>query len=323
MLTVYTFMSLQCIHMKKLTHFWQKLHTPQKIAYFFGYGVMLTGIAHLVAYLLTPGAVLEGPIGFRKPMVFGLSAGFTLVTMGWILQFYKSRPKLHTVMMSLMSAALVIEIIIIDVQRFRGLPSHFNMGTTLDMALWFTMGMSILIFALVSTTEALLSLEKMKGTPAMNLAIRAAMLLFFFSQISGQLIVSHGTEHVMPNGVFLMENVETSTTVGEAGNLKLPHAISLHSIQALPLLGLLLIGLSWSERTQKFLVCSATIGFTAITLFTQLHAYSGKSIWDLPPGQGLFMTSSLILFLMPFAIAVIGQGLRFMSYCPFRKMHHV
>jgi hypothetical protein len=292
--------------MKNITQSWSQLETPQKIAYFFGYGVMLTGLAHLILYLLSPEAVLEGPIGFRKPMVFGLSAGFTLVTMGWLLKFYKSRPRLHTIMMSMMSAALVIEIIIIDLQRYRGLPSHFNMGTPLDTALWSIMGLSILIFASVSTTQAILSFGKLSGSPSMNLAIRTSMILFFFSQISGQLIVSHGMEKVFVQGTFVLENIEHSTTVGEAGNLKLPHAISLHSIQALPLLGLLLMGVGVSEKTKNCFVISSAIGFAVITLFTQLHAYSGMSIWSLTTFQFTLLIISFIFFLAPYLISVVA-----------------
>ena len=291
--------------MSKITSLFNNLGTPQKVAYLFGYGVMITGLAHLITFLLTPDAVLEGPIGFRKPMVFGLSAGFTLVTMGWLLKFYKSRPRLHTAMMAMMSAALIIEIIIIDVQRFRSLPSHFNMGTPLDAALWSIMGLSILIFASVSTTQAILSFGKLTGSPTMNLAIRTSMILFFFSQISGQLIVSHGMNQVMVEGTFVLENIEHSTTVGEAGNLKLPHAISLHSIQALPLLTLLLPVVVLSRRALRALVLGGALGFASITLFTQLHAYNGKHITDLSYGQIIFLGLSLMVFLVPFIVAII------------------
>ena len=299
--------------MKRIQQIWSQFGTPQKIAYSVGYGVMLTGLVHLVWYLVSPGAILEGPVGFRKPMVFGLSAGFTLVTMGWLLNFYKSRPRLHTVMMSMMSAALVIEIIIIDMQRIRGLPSHFNMGTPLDAALWSTMGITILVFATVATTQAILSFGKLTGTPSMNLAIRISMLLFFFSQLSGQFVVTHGMSQVLVDGTFILENVETSTTVGEAGNLKLPHAISLHSIQALPLLGLLLLGIPFSKNLQLALVVAAGLGFSAITAFAQTQAFAGKAMTDLTAPQTILMGACVLVFLAPYAFTLITRAAGILS----------
>lgn len=41
--------------------------------------------------------------------------------------------------------------------------------------------------------------------------------------------------------LFGLEIVGHSTTGGEAGNLKLPHAISLHGIKVLPFLAMLLV----------------------------------------------------------------------------------
>ena len=144
----------------------------------------------------------------------------------------------------------------------------------------------------------------------MNLSIRTSMILFFFSQISGQLIVSHGMAHVLVDGAFVMENIETSTTIGEAGNLKLPHAISLHSIQALPLLGLLLLGLPLTSKHKQYLVLSAAIGFACITAFTQWLAYQGSAIQDVNSAQAGFLGLSLFAFLVPFLAAT---GIRILS----------
>ncbi|MBK1876680.1 hypothetical protein [Pelagicoccus mobilis] len=286
------------------------LSTPQSIAYWAGFAVMLTGLVHLLAYPFVESAVWSGPLGYRKLVVFGLSAGFTLVTMGWLLKFYPPKPRLHKAMMSAMSAALVLEIIIINTQHFRGLPSHFNVGTPLDTLLWSTMGLSILCFAIVSTTQAILAFGKLVGSPAMKLAIRTSMVLFFFSQLSGQLIVIHGMNHVLQDGAFLIENVASSTTYGEAGNLKLPHAISLHSIQALPLLALMIIGLGLNKRQQELLIWVSSIGFAGVTFFSQVHAYTGRSIFDLDTFGTLIMIVSLIGFLTPFIYATTAQILR-------------
>ncbi len=288
----------------------------RRIAYYAGFAVMLTGLAHLLAVPFLENAIWSGPTGMRKPIVFGLSAGFTLVTMGWLLKFFPHKPRLHTTMMSAMAVALVLEIIIINAQRLRGLPSHFNVGTAIDSALWAIMGLSIFCFAIVATTQAVLSFGKLSASPAMKLAIRTSMVLFVFSQVSGQLIVLHGMNHVLQEGVFIMENVATSTTIGEAGNLKLPHAISLHAIQALPLLALMLLGIGLNKRQQELLVWTSATGFAGITLLTQFHAYTGRSAFDLDTGKAFIMVLSLIAFFTPFIFTTTAQILRLAKETP-------
>jgi len=51
----------------------------------------------------------------------------------------------------------VLEVVIIDVQAWRGTASHFNVSTTLDMVLFFVMGAAILLQTLVSVAIGLLA----------------------------------------------------------------------------------------------------------------------------------------------------------------------
>lgn len=290
----------------KITFSWANLPPYQKIAYVCGFLVMLTGLAHLVAFPFIDEAQWSGPAGFRKTIVFGLSAGLTLVSMGWLLRFFDPKPRLHTIMMSAMSLALVIEIVIIDLQRFRGVPSHFNMSTPFDSILWTAMGLSILVFATVSTLQAILSFGRMNATPSMALAIRTSMILFFLSQLSGQLIVKNGMSLVLDGNIFLMENVAISTTYGEAGNLKLPHAIALHAIQALPLLGLILLRTRLSEASKTFWVALCFSGFLGISLLAQIQAYKGKAIHDLDTLSAMALGASVFAFTIPYLQSMIA-----------------
>ena len=289
-----------------------RLPVPQRLAYVFGFGVMLTGLAHLLGFAILEDPQWSGPVGFRKPVVFGLSAGFTLVTMGWLLSFYQPRPRLHTLMMGAMSAALVIEIIIIDLQRFRGLPSHFNMGTPLDAALWSTMGLSILVFAIVSTLQGILSLGKLNASPELATAIRASMLLFVYSQLSGQFIVAHGMTAMFQDGIFAIENAAIATTVGENGDLKLPHALSLHSIQALPLLALLMIGSPVSHRWRIWLIRTSALGFALVVAVAQYRAFAGNPLFGSDVTENGPLALGAAAFALPFGTIATSQIIRFL-----------
>ncbi|NER01101.1 MAG: hypothetical protein F6K30_31160, partial [Cyanothece sp. SIO2G6] len=103
------------------------------------------------------------------------------------------------------------------------------------------------------------------------------------------------------------------STVGESGDLKLPHAISLHAIQVLPLLSIFLIGLKLSKLRQDLLVWLASLGFGAIVIFTQINAFAGRSIFDLDTFRTGILVASLIGVIMPFAYATLAQLNRFRS----------
>ncbi|MEM9157530.1 MAG: hypothetical protein AAGB46_00670 [Verrucomicrobiota bacterium] len=292
---------------------WAEAPFSRQVAYSVGILALLSGIAHLAAFPFIENASWSGPAGLRKTTIFGISTGLTLITMAWLFRYFQTLPKLHSTILYTMSAALFIEIIIIDLQRFRGVPSHFNMSTPFDAALWSTMGFFILVFAIVATAQAVLAFGKLNASPAMASAIRSSLILFFFSQVSGQLIVSHGLSQVVQNGEFVIENIAASTTYGEAGNLKLPHAITLHSIQAIPLLGLLIAPLAIPANRQRFWVWTSATGFLGVSLIAQVQAYLGKSIQNLDTPTSIALVLSLCAFGMPFFYALIAHLKRILS----------
>lgn len=55
----------------------------QRFAYVCGALLALSGVVHLGVYLVD-GGPWGGPISWRKPVVFGLSFGIAIVTLGWI-----------------------------------------------------------------------------------------------------------------------------------------------------------------------------------------------------------------------------------------------
>lgn len=167
--------------------------TAERIALISGVISLLSFVAHLLVFPFIDDAVWAGPIGFRKPAMFGFSVGVTLLSLGWMIRYFAPRPRLQTALVGTMSGALLLEVAIIAFQRFRGVPSHFNMATLFDGLLWSMMGLAIIVFALLAIVQAVWSFGQLNAPPAVRTAIRAAMVLLVFSQISGQLIVLNGT----------------------------------------------------------------------------------------------------------------------------------
>ena len=282
----------------------------QRIACAVGTLVILTGVLHLLCFPMSINAVWSGPTGARKLVVFGISTGLTIITMGWILKFMKPKPVLYSVMMLIISTVLLIEIFIINIQYFRGVPSHFNVSTPFDIVMWSAMMVCIFIFMAVALLQTVLTFTSSNASPIMTIAIRASMLLFMFSQVSGLMIVSNGESIVFQNGQFIIENIAMATTVGAAGDLKLPHALSLHAIQLIPLMALLLASLEGSEKNSIRLLYVGVFGFSGLVLISFTQALSGKQFLNLDTVSALLLMLSVVAFLLPYFYSITKGSFR-------------
>ena len=85
---------------------------------------MLSGLAHLGVWLFL-GGQWEGPVSWRKPILFGISTGMTVLSIGWLVP--KLRPsKIDMFLSAGLGISLVVEVALITVQQWRGVASHFN-----------------------------------------------------------------------------------------------------------------------------------------------------------------------------------------------------
>lgn len=277
---------------------------PQRLAAWAGVAAFAGGLAH-VGLALLPDAAWSGPTGLRKPAVFGLSIGVTLWSLAWLTGRLNLRPWLQRLALGAMSATLLLELLVIALQRARGVPSHFNLGTPLDAALWTLMGASIAVFAFLAFVLAVLAWKHLPVPPALAAALRASLLIFALSQLSGQFLAVHGTGTVFVEGRYRAENLAHASTFGAAGNLKLPHALSLHAIQILPLLGFLLTRVGAAGRRGATWVWTSAAGFFGVFALAQSQALAGRAPADLDTGTALLLAVSLTAFLVPWLFAAV------------------
>src|SRR5207249_4741748 len=69
-----------------LRSFWTRGRHIERIGYLVGLLLLTSGIVHL-GILSLGGGSWDGPLSFRKPAVFGLSFGLTLITIVWTASF--------------------------------------------------------------------------------------------------------------------------------------------------------------------------------------------------------------------------------------------
>ena len=157
--------------------------------------LVLSGIIHTVVWLID-GTSLAGPVSWRKPILFGFSAGVTLLSMAWLTEKLPRR-RGDSLLFPLFGLAVVLEVLLISLQTWRGVPSHFNRATPLDASILVGIESLILFVTLVIVDLTWRSFGPMEvlspRTEAdMTLAIRGGMLLLLFSCLMGFVLVAYG-----------------------------------------------------------------------------------------------------------------------------------
>jgi hypothetical protein len=256
-----------------LLGYWHQARPPQRFASVVGAALIVVGLGHLAAWLLVGGA-WAGPVSFRKPTTFGISFGLTTITLAWVAGQLRISDRTGWLLLGPLALADTWEVVWVSVQRWRGVPSHFNFDTTLDTLLFLLGGAAIAVTVTVILVLTVLAFTAMSAPPSMALAIRAGLLILLVAQGVGGWMIQHG---VGPAS----EGVTTGlTTFGPAGMMKVPHAVTIHAIQVLPALAWLLSFAALPERRRVVLVGTATFGYAALVVVSVLQAATGVAPLD-------------------------------------------
>jgi hypothetical protein len=248
---------------------WREPRARQLVA--LGLLLVASGVAHLLVWAIL-GGPWEGPVTWRKPILFGISGGLTSLSAAWV--WTRLPPRLGDVWLAAAAAwALFVEVFLIDLQQWRGLASHFNRATPLDSVLYDAMGVLILFVTAVLVDLTVRLFRSGAGlTPDMLLAARAGMVFLVIScglgiwvSVYGDLRVAAGLE---------------PERYGEAGVPKFPHGAVIHAIQWLP-------AVAWTARraglgtaARRGLVLAATLATAALLAFALVQTFTGHARFD-------------------------------------------
>lgn len=243
--------------------------------------------------------LVTGLPAWVKPTKFAISVGIYAVSWAWLIALVREHlperagrraHRLGTVVAVLAG----LELVLIIIQAARGQMSHFNNATAFDATLFSVMGVSI-VAVWLATLYVAAQLCRVRGLdPARALAIRAGALLsavgaalaFLMTgpkpgqiEAGAQVIGAHtvGLPDGGPGLAFL-----GWSTVG--GDLRIPHFVGLHALQALPFLaiGLELLARRFTvladARIRLRLTATGAAGYTAILVLVTWQALRGQSI---------------------------------------------
>jgi hypothetical protein len=225
--------------------------------------LVLSGLGHALVFLVD-GGPWEGPVSWRKPIVFGLSFGITLATLTWIVGLLKAPRTVAWAVVGTLSVASVGEVVLISLQKWRGVPSHFNEDTQFDETVFSLMGSLVSLVVAITVIVTVWSFFRLAAPSALALAVRAGLVLMLVAQLVGVQMIAVG-----------------GNTFGAHGALKLPHAFTLHAVQVLPLLALALMVAGTVERQALRVVALGTVGYSCLVASTMVQTYRGRAPLDL------------------------------------------
>jgi hypothetical protein len=275
---------------------WQERRPYQTFAWILGAIVVLSGIVHFAVFLVDGGS-WKGPVSWRKPVTFGLSFGLTTITLAWVAGMLRHRRGLAVATVTVAVTA-ALEVFFVSLQKWRGVPSHFNDSTQFDSSIFALMGLTVAVLGIAIVVITIYAMRQFDAGPAMVVAVRVGLMVLIASQFLGGAIIANGE-------IIDKDPLETDLAIfGAAGVMKLPHAVTMHAIQVLPILALMLSATSLPSRRRRNVVWLAAAGYIGLIGATLLQTFEGRSPVDLTPlALGVVVASALLGGIAIFGLA--------------------
>jgi hypothetical protein len=200
-----------------------------------------------------------------KPIKFSISIAIYVWTLAWYLRYLAARERAVRTISWGVSICVLSEIVGITLQSARGVPSHFNVTTPLNAALFAAMGTMIGINTVLLIWACVLFFVDRPDLPASYLwGIRFGLVLFLLASFEGVFMVMHGSHTVgAPDGGAGLPFVNWSL---EHGDLRVMHFAGMHALQVLPLAGYWIARSGRAEAVQVF--------YTAVVFLLYLSTMS-------------------------------------------------
>ncbi|WP_344321338.1 hypothetical protein [Streptomyces macrosporus] len=258
--------------------------------------------------------LLDGvPIWF-KPLKFSVSFALYCATLAWMLSLLTRGRRTGWWAGTVVAATSAIEMAIIVLQVVRGKRSHFNNETPFDRALFDAMGATVAVLWLGALVIAVLLFRSSAIDRAAAWAVRLGAVLALVGAGLGFLMVMPTPEQTaaaergvarvigahsvgVPDGGPTMPLTGWSAT---GGDLRIPHFVGMHALQALPLLLLVLLALASRfprlrhESVRLRLVLVGAGVYTAVLGLVTWQALRGQSLVR-PDGLTLAVAAAVVV----------------------------
>ncbi|MDB4733086.1 hypothetical protein OAF42_01450 [Planctomicrobium sp.] len=254
-----------------------------------GFMLLASGVVHVVIWK-NSGTPWEGPISFRKPVLFGISTGLTAISLHCVWGAIRPR-SLDKILQWFTALAILVEVSLITLQTWRGVPSHFNHSTVIDSAIHWCMDVCIVWITLIICD---LTIQVFRNTASEGLQIIAyqqGMLLLVVSCMIGFFILWLGFQQQADGG--------NPSQFGNSGVMKYPHGIMIHAIQFLPCLAWSLSKKNRSNQWGYWCLILASVGCWGLLFFSLLQTFTGHARFDMNSMNRCLLIISSVAITLP------------------------
>lgn len=255
--------------------------------------LMIAALAVAVVGLLIDPRTITGAPAWLKPAKFAVSITIYTFTLAWIFSLIPNWVRTRRSVEWTTAIVMVLEVVIIDLQAFRGTTSHFNVGTLFDGVAFSIMGAAIVTQTLATIAVAVALWRERLPDAALGWALRLGMIITIVGAMTGglmtrptgaQLTAARAGERMLiagahtvgaPDGGPGLPGTGWST---EHGDLRVAHFVGLHALQILPVIALVLRRSRVKTAARVRLTVVASISYAALFLILLTQALRGQSL---------------------------------------------
>ncbi len=222
-----------------------------------------------------------------KPMKFGISVSIYAFTLAWIVSLFQraivqtAGPDPLTRRLRRLGLWISImmygEILFVTLQAARGVRSHFNHDSPLDDAIYSIMGLMILantILVVVFFLPAFQHRFSGRLTPALRLGIQTGVVIFLIGSVFGGIM--SGLDRHTIGGADGGAGIPVLNWSTRFGDVRMVHALGLHALQVLPIVGWWVSEKAAPTRT---IVAVSAAAYAALFLFSSVLTLAGRPMF--------------------------------------------
>jgi len=209
-----------------------------------------------LAGLATDRSTVTGMPTWAKPLKFAISTGLFTANLAYLLTYLTRWRRVIVVLEKVLAFCLTLEILLINLQAARHLPSHFNVATPFDGMVYGMMGIGISVVMAGTTLLLILGLLDPCKTRIWAWTIRLSLVLVLAGMSTGalmtlptpeQLQAAHQAGHAITVGRHTVGGPDGGVGLpltgwsADHGDLRIAHFVGLHGMQVLTFGALLAI----------------------------------------------------------------------------------
>ncbi|MGV9363001.1 hypothetical protein [Amycolatopsis sp. NPDC003731] len=266
-----------------------------------GFAAAALGVVALlcVAAMVLDQRTLGGAPIWAKPFKFAVSGALYFATWSWLVSLLPRFRRTAAWLTNLLVVIFAAEYVLLVFQAARGRASHFNVATPQDAAIFGSMAVMIVVLWVATLALTVLMLFTKVSDRASYWAVRAGAALSLVGITLGQLMTSPTAQQLAQWRTGGQPSMVGGHTVGledggpglpilgwstVGGDLRIPHFVGMHALQALPLLAIALVALASrfprlrDDVVRARLVLLGAAGYAGLIALVTWQALRAQSI---------------------------------------------